>query len=314
MTTTAALRGDVVVVTFNAAAVVRPCLAALWDDLPPGWTITVADNGSSDGTTALVRREFPGVRLVELPSNPGFTAANNAGARDGRGDVVVLVNPDAYIAPGCLRALVEPLERDPRIGLVAGMTLRPGTDIVDSFGVTVDAALIPHKRGQGAPPDPDPRGTLLGPEGCLAAYRREAWDAVGGHDERIFVYGEDIDIALRIRAYGWRAAAAPQARAVHLVSATIGSDSPRQQQWSSFTRGLLLRRYGVLRTTAAPRAMAQLGIAVAHGLRRHRSWQPLRSIVAGWRGAGPQRLAPDPAAIDHSIRLGEALRGLAQAR
>ncbi len=310
------MRADVVVVTWNAVDLIGSCLERLLTECPAGWTITVADNGSTDGTPEFVARDFPVVRLLETGGNLGFGRGANAGAAGGTGEAIVLVNADAFVEPDCLAALVTPLAADPGVGMVAGLTLMPGAGapLVDGFGIELDLGLAAYNRLRGRTPDSTP-GVLAGPSGGLAAYRRAAWEDVGGFDEAFFAYGEDVDLALRLRAAGWRAAAAGHARAVHLGGASIGVDSPQQRAWAGFARGFLLRRYGVLRTAAAPRALLVDALVVGYGAMRHRSLVPLRARVAGWRRAGrAPTVVLDRSALNGSITLAEAVRRLRSAR
>jgi len=90
----------------------------------------------------------------------------------------------------------------------------------------------------------DPRPLLAGPAGAAAAYRREAWRELGGLDEAIFAYSEDLDLALRLRAAGWTASVAPDAMGIHLGSATHGHRTAWQRRHAGYARGYLLRRYG----------------------------------------------------------------------
>jgi hypothetical protein len=153
------------------------------------------------------------------------------------------------------------------------------------------------------------------PSGGAAAYRRTAYEQAGGFDPALFAYGEDVDLGLRLRAAGWRAAAAPDARAVHLGGATAGIDSPLQRELAGFARGFLLRRYGILRSPAAGRALLVEALVVGWGLVRHRTLVPLGSRVRGWRAGARGGQRPLPAGtIDETISLRESLRRLARAR
>jgi GT2 family glycosyltransferase len=152
------------------------------------------------------------------------------------------------------------------------------------------------------------------PSGGAAAYRRAAFAAVGGFDERLFGYGEDVDLGLRLRRAGWTVAAAADARGVHLGGASFGVDSPLQRELAGFARGFVLARYGVLRSRAAPRALLFEALVVGYALVRRRSLVPLSSRVRGYRAAGRERLAPPAAAIDRAIGPREALRRLRHAR
>jgi len=190
--------------------------------------------------------------------------------------------------------------------------VRPGETVIDSIGLTADRTLAGFPRLTGRPVA-DARAdapVLTGPSGGAAAYRRAAWEQARGLDERIFIYSEDLDLALRLRASGWRAAAAPDAVGVHLGSATLGRRSAWQRRQGGFSRAYLLRRYGVLRTRAAPRAVATeaavvIGDAVLSG-----DLSALRGRIAGWRAAAglPRRPLPPSDAVDQAIGLVESVR------
>ena len=219
---------DVVVVTWRNHPLLERCLERLSTQTLAHTTIVV-DN-EADGTTArLIADRFPDVRLLELAENRGFGRAVNAGAQLGHGEAIVLVNDDVEPEPGFLSAIVEPFV-DERVGMAAGLTLIPGSDLVDGFGIELDVTLAAYNRLRGAPPG-SPSGRLAGPSGGAAAYRRVAFDAAGGFDERLFAYGEDVDLALRLRSAGWTASGAPGARGVHLGGATAGVASPDSANW-----------------------------------------------------------------------------------
>jgi hypothetical protein len=111
-------------------------------------------------------------------------------------------------------------------------------------------------------------------------------------------------------AAGWKVAGAPDARGVHLGGASVGVGSPWQRRLGGFARGYLLRRYGVLRSRAALRALVFELLVVAWGLVRFRTAVPLTARARGWRaGAGERRTVP-PGAIDETIGWREAFRRL----
>jgi GT2 family glycosyltransferase len=195
--------------------------------------------------------------------------------------------------------------------MVAGLTLQPGEqELVDGFGIEIDRALVAFNRLRHGSPT-DQAGRLLGPSGGAAAYRRTAWEAAEGFDERFFIYGEDVDLALRLRLEGWEAREAPGARGVHLGGATSGVDSPFQRWNAGFARGFLLRRYGVLRSGSAVRALTVEALIVLWGLLRFRTSVPLRARIAGWRAASttPRLRVPDRA-VDERISFLETLHRL----
>jgi N-acetylglucosaminyl-diphospho-decaprenol L-rhamnosyltransferase len=302
------MTADVVVVTWRSGERVLQCLERLSGQQPAERTFVV-DNASGDDTVAGVRRRFPEVRVLELPDNRGFGAGVNAGALLGTSEALVLINDDVEAADGLLEALLAPLRLDPACGMVAGLTTIPGTEQVDGFGIELDSTLAAYNRLRHRPADERP-GRLAMPSGGLAAYRRAAFEQAGGFDERLFAYGEDVDLGLRILLAGWTAAEAPRARGVHAGGASIGVRSPRQREMAGFARGFLLRRYGILRSAAALRALTFEVFVVGWGLLRHHTLVPLRARARGWRAARGERLKAPSSAIDRTIGWSEALRRL----
>lgn len=301
---------DVVVPTHNGWAHTSDCLGHLRAQTAAHRAI-VADDGSSDGTPERVARAFPEVEVRALGGNRGFAAACNTGARAGAGDVVVLLNNDVDATPAFLETLVEPLARDRALGSCAALLVRPGGRLVDSVGLAADPTLAGFPRHQGRPVAAAglQAPALLGPSGGAAAYRRDAWEAMGGLDERIFLYLEDLDLALRLRAAGWGAAVATDAVGVHHGSATTGRASAFQRRHAGFSRGYLLRRYGVLRSRSGPRAVLTEALVAAGDLALSRDLAALRGRIAGWRaggGAGPLPLPRE--GLDTGIGLRESLR------
>jgi GT2 family glycosyltransferase len=301
---------DVVVPAFNHWELTAGCLAHLAAQTVPHQVIVV-DNGSRDQTRAALRRDWPSVRVVELDHNHAFTTAVNRGVSSGEGEQVVLLNNDVELRPDCLERLVAPLERDPSLGSVAAVLLAPGEQRIDSVGVTTDVTLAGFPRLKGLAPScaEDPHPKLSGPEGTAAAYRRAAWEQVGGLDESITAYMEILDLAWRLRSAGWTTTLAPQARGMHLGSATFGRGSARQRLLAGFSRGYLLRRYGVLRGRFAARALATEAIVMAADAVLSRDAAATRGRIAGWRAARglTRRARPPLDAIDRSITLRASL-------
>jgi N-acetylglucosaminyl-diphospho-decaprenol L-rhamnosyltransferase len=299
---------DVLIVTTRARDLVVSCLEHLSRQTVEH-RVFVADNaGDEDGTSTVLRERFPDVELVTNTENLGFGKALRVLVGRGSGDVIVLVNDDMDVEATFLEALVAPLS-DPDVAMVAGLTLQPGgTELVDGFGIEVDPTLQAYNRLRHRRTSDQP-GVLLGPSGGAAAYRRSAWEQVGGLDPAFFVYAEDLDLALRLREAGYRAAEAPDARGVHLGGATTGRDSDFTTTHSGFGRAFVLRRYGVLQTRHAPRAVLVETLTVLYGLLVRRTTIPITSRIAGWRAAGRVARHRYPReGVDRSITLREQLR------
>ncbi len=249
--------------------------------------VIVVDNASPDDSATAIRARFPRVNVLALGANRGYAAACNAGIAHGVGDAIVLLNNDVIVPPRFLERLLAPLAADTRIGSVASLLLQPGERVIDSAGLTADPTLAGFPRLKGRPERSatTKHPMLLGPAGAAGAYRRTAFAQVGGLDERIFLYQEDLDLALRLCATGWSSVLAHDARAIHLGSATVVRGSALQRRSAAAARGYMLRRYGVLHGRHAARAMATEAIAVAGDTVLSHDFAALRGRLAGWRAA-----------------------------
>jgi hypothetical protein len=149
----------------------------------------------------------------------------------------------------------------------------------------------------------------VSPGGGADSYRRSAWTEAGGLDERLSFYGADLDLGLRLRALGWTTVAAPDAVAVHLRSATSGHRSRRARESGGWARGYLVRRWGVLRSRAAARAIVTETLVSVADIALSRDTVALRSRIRGWRCARdePRRKVPSDA-VDPEIGFVESLR------
>jgi N-acetylglucosaminyl-diphospho-decaprenol L-rhamnosyltransferase len=270
--------------------------------------VVVADNGSSDGSAELLRERFPEVALVELGRNLGFGSALNRAIAERPGDPVLLLNNDVECEPRFVEAMLEAAEG---AETVAGVLVQEAAPtLIDSAGVVADRTLMgfdylhgePLAAALGAP-------APLGPTGGAALYSLDAFRAAGGFDERIFLYYEDLDLALRLRAAGARCRLAGEARALHAYSASSGAASAFKYSHSGWSRGYMLRRYGAMsRPRDALRVLAAEGALCAGQLVRDRTTAGLRGRLRGWRdGAGVTRRRIDQAAL-LDVSLPEALR------
>ncbi len=273
--------------------------------------VIVVDNGSSDASVAAARADFPEVTVLELGENLGFGPALNRAVAAHPADAITLLNSDVECEPEFCAALLDGLGDG--VDMVAGVLLQerePG--LVDSAGVVADHTLMGFDHLHGEPVAAlDGAADPLGPTGGAALYRREAWEAVGGFDERIFLYYEDLDLALRIAAGGGRCRLAPGARALHAYSASLGAASGAKYARTGWSRGYMLRRYGVMRDPAlALRALACEAAIGTGQLLRDRTAAGLTGRLRGFRaGSGlPHREVGAAPLLELSAHEALALR------
>lgn len=224
-------RLSAVVVNHNGCSLLADCLGKLTSLPDPPQEIVVVDNGSSDGSVEMTRQRFPKVRLLELEDNLGFGVANNRGAALTDGEFLLFLNSDAWLDDGALERLLSAFDDRPRLGLVAPQLRYPDGSLqftwVPTTGVLGEALQMARNPFESRPWVHHGLPTLLRPlvgDGWLTAacwlMRRTAFESVGGFDEAIFLYFEDVDLSLRLRRRGWRLRLIPQATAFHIKGAS----------------------------------------------------------------------------------------------
>ncbi|HEY5976316.1 MAG TPA: glycosyltransferase family 2 protein [Solirubrobacterales bacterium] len=300
------LAPTVYVPTLEGGENLRRCLESLHGQTTRA-EIVVADNGVGNGCAEMLAESFPEVTRVGFGRNLGFgRALNRAIAEAGEGPIILL-NDDAVAEPGFVEAMVAGA-RDAELVAAVMLNAKDPTRI-DSAGVIVDQTLMAFDYLSGASVSLLERASdPLGPTGGAALYDRGAFNAAGGFDERIFVYYEDVDLALRMRRQGADCVLAADARVVHSYSATLGARTGRKYAMTGWSRGYLLRRYGVMGSpSTAAQALCREVVVCAGQMADDRTTAGLRGRIRGWRDARglPQRSIPRPNLI--RLSLGNAL-------
>jgi GT2 family glycosyltransferase len=237
----------VVVVNWNRRELLRSCLRSLASQTHPNFQVVVVDNGSQDGSPAMVRElidSYPvTLHLITNDVNRGFCGANNQGFAVSRSELIALLNNDAEAEPGWLVALEAVIRTGDAVGMAASKVL-----------VWEDPRRI-DKAGHLMYPDGQNRGRgsgqldvgqfdrveeTLWPDGCAAMYRRAMLDEVGDFDEDFFAYADDAELGLRGRIAGWTCLYAPAAVVRHHRGATLGLGSGRRLTLIERNRVLLV--------------------------------------------------------------------------
>ena len=264
-------RLSVIIVAYNSLDDLRETLPPLMGELRAADEVVVVDNGSADGLVEALPRLFPAMRLIVAPGNLGFAAGVNLGADAARGDLLVLLNPDATVQAGWGEAIRE-LWGSQWAAWMGLVTMDGGAAINTSGGVLHFTGL--GWAGQaGAPSSAAPAGvTEVGfLSGACLALPRKTWARAGGFPPEFFMYCEDVDLSLRLRLAGGRIAVNPHAVAVHDYDFHKGASKWRlleRNRWAT-----IVRTYpsALLALVAPALAAAELAI-----------W--LVAIRGGWAG------------------------------
>jgi GT2 family glycosyltransferase len=224
-----------ILVNYNAGLELRRALQSIADELAGiAWEAVVVDNGSSDGSTAIVEELTPQVHLLRNGDNVGFARGMNQGLAATTAPRVLIMNPDCHLASGALATMSSELDRSPDCALVGPRILHPDGSLQGSargdpdmltglFGrSTILRRMFPafavSRRNVVASVGPDRESlTVDWLSGACMLARRDALESVRGFDERYFLYWEDADLCRRLRARGYHVRYVPNATAVHAV-------------------------------------------------------------------------------------------------
>lgn len=232
-------RLSVLIVTWNCRALVGACLDHLAASvIDRAIEVIVVDNASTDGTAPWIREHHPAVETIDAGANLGFGRANNLAAERATGDYLLLLNPDAYLTnPGTLEALCRVLDAD-RSGAIASVAPmlinRDGSHQVGDAGFAPTIGNVVRHQWFVSKLVPGARGLYVNRPALLIRervrvewlaatclmIRRSAFAAVGGFDPAFFMYGEDVDLGVRIHRTGAAQFLLPGLRVLHLQGAT----------------------------------------------------------------------------------------------
>ncbi|NUM55445.1 MAG: glycosyltransferase family 2 protein [Candidatus Hydrogenedentes bacterium] len=229
---------DIVIVSFNTRDLLRACLASVMTAAEEVADVRaiVVDNASGDGSPDMVLGEFPSATLIALDENIGFGPANNRGVRAGNGAYLLFLNSDAELGAGALRALVAFLDDHPTCVAVGPrleypdgrfqLSCRRFPNLIRGFWNTAGLQRrFPRFRAMQtwlAEDEHTPGAKVDMVSGACFLIRRDYLDAIGGFDEHLFLYEEEMDVMLPARRRGLDVCFCPEARVIHHHGASSG--------------------------------------------------------------------------------------------
>ena len=238
---------SVLVVSYNSKPLIDALLQRLARELSGlDAELLLVDNASHDGTAAHVQQHHPWVRLIASDSNLGFAAANNLAARAARGRFLLLLNPDALPHPGTVARGLALMQAHHEVGMAGARLLdeagrtqpsarmfpSPLQELLVLSGLAVRyprSRLCGHLDRSWA--DPDQAAAVDWVPGAFALMPRALFAALGGFDERFFLYYEEVDLCQRVRAAGLQVMYWPELRVQH-----VGGASARTVAGASLSR------------------------------------------------------------------------------
>lgn len=233
----------------------------------------VVDSGSTDGTPDAIEHAFPDVTVVRAP-NIGFAAGNNIAIASARGRYLLLLNPDVEIVAGTLAQIVTAMDARPEVGIGSALTHYPGGDLqptIRRFPSPArqlgEALMLNRLPLMGRITEQEERAAIYERErsadwlsGSFLLARREAVEQAGGMDERFFLFAEETDWCLRVRAQGWDVRHFPFMRLIHHTGRTDRPDLFAQCSYSKLL-------YGRKHFSRPAQAIFRAALALRHALR-----------------------------------------------
>lgn len=279
---------SIIIVTWNSREYILDCLQSIIRNSPGlNHEIIVVDNGSSDGTKDIIAEHHPKIRLIDAGANLGFARAANMGCRFAKGSLLLLLNPDTRVEPGAIREMADVLARIPDTGCVGarlldtdGRDLGTNTKLFPSLSLTLyrqfglskilsEHAVFGRDRIEVISGKRILRRQCIG--GAAMLFPRTLFMALGGLDETIPLYLEDMDICKKVQNSGKSICMAHDAHIVHHC-AKSADVSPIRLRLFALEKGhapwLYMRRYNGRAQAAVFRAAILAGSLLRIALAR----------------------------------------------
>jgi GT2 family glycosyltransferase len=252
----------IIIVNWNTRQMLADCLQAVDTTLNNlAYEIIVVDNGSTDGSQAMLGQQFPHVHLVQNYENVGFAKANNQGLTLSRGRYALLLNSDAFVAAGAIQTLVRLADTEARAGILGAQLLNPDGSfqashtpfpdfwqeflILSGIGRLLFGSWYPSR----GPEEEKGPQMIDYVEGACLLVRREAFEEVGGLDEEYFMYAEEVDWCYTMRENGWQVWYHPDAKVIHIGGGSSQNRRPQRESDLYRSRVRLFRKYHGNRAT-----------------------------------------------------------------
>lgn len=200
-----------VIVNYNGRKLLEKHLPDVLKVNSSNLDIVISDNGSTDSSVEFIKNRYPFIKIVKNGRNIGFGRANNEAIKKYPNyDAYLLLNNDISPREGFLDELINVLETNDNVGCVGPKVLysknEKGKDIINSAGMVIDSHYLGYDRYEGVRDSSEYSiiEEVDGVTGATMLIPSKVWEEVGGFDERMFLYYEDVDLCLRIKDLGYK--------------------------------------------------------------------------------------------------------------
>ena len=230
---------SIILVNYNGAEVTIECLHSIQNQLQTvPYEVIVVDNASTDQSAALIEKNFPTVALLRQAENRGFGSGNNVGAGVASGKYLFLLNTDTVLTCDILPQLVDAIEQDETIGIVAPKLLNSDSSLqlstARSISLWGEFQDLKQKHDYQKPRHQSriceqfsERQEVDVVIGAALLIRKSLFEELGGFDEAFFMYFEESDLCQRAKAQGWKIVYVPSVSLIHLGGYSVNKTSDR---------------------------------------------------------------------------------------
>lgn len=218
---------SIIILNWNGKHHLNECLSSALQQTYTDFEVVLVDNGSTDGSQELVKRNYPNVNLICLDRNYGFCKGNNIGIKAAKGNFIILLNNDTMVETDWLENLHMCIVSEPDIGFCASkMISYYNKNLLDSAGDGFSVCGAGYKRGHFESSSKyDSNDRVFGASAGAAIYKREMLDKIGLLDEDFFAIYEDVDLSFRAQLAGYKCKHASNAVVYHKINSTLGKMS-----------------------------------------------------------------------------------------
>ncbi|GEA14645.1 glycosyl transferase [Moorella sp. E308F] len=202
---------SIIIVTYNSKRYLQRCLESIYRQTSFSYEVIIVDNCSIDDTVEYVQNNFPSVRVIRNTQNKGYGAGNNLGVKYARGKFIVILNPDTVVENNWLYEIIKPLETGDRLITIPKVLLYDGSRI-NTCGLNIHFTGLAFLIGFGKKSNEyNDIMEVYGIAGCCFAMQKKYYQDLGGFDERIFMYQDDVDFSINARLSGFKILFVPKA-------------------------------------------------------------------------------------------------------
>lgn len=232
---------SVIIVSYNTCNDTLAAISSVYSTAGKQVEVIVVDNASSDDSLKHIKKKYPQVHVIEQSTNVGFARANNVGAKHAHGKYLFFLNSDAILNEHALEELVQVMESDSSVGIVSGQLINQDGSIQPQGGAlptvlnvfawmfflddvpVLSSLFSPYQQRNTSLFTKYHETGWVGGTACMM--RRDDFIRFGMWDEKIFMYGEDVELCMRIRAMGKNVVITPTAQILHKGGASSGGST-----------------------------------------------------------------------------------------